>query len=496
MCLSLFIILCQLVYNREYWGKILYMNDLITREERENCLKFLMNEINSTNDEDRLNSLNLIVKTLKSNLYGLNYTCIHSDEYNLLKEKNPVLVLDKDRSIITSEQLNNNLLIEGDNLHSLKVLQEKYNSQIDIIYLDPPYNTGNDGFVYKDNFEHSYWLTFMKERLDIAYELLSDEGVIFISIDDNEHANLKKLCDGIFGEKNFISNFIWKKQNGGKNDSAFVSVEAEYILCYAKYKSNIKFNKCKIGEDKLYKLEDEYLETRGHHSLRKLDSNLTYSSSMDYIIKAPDGTEVVPGGDMDKYKQRQSGNVKTKDWIWRWSEKKFQWGIENGYIVFKKVKDKWSVYYKQYNLVDNKGNSRERVVPYSNILDKWTTGSGTKELKGILPDVNFPYPKDSDMIKYLLNLHTKKDAIVLDFFAGSGTTGQAVLELNKEDGGTRRFILCTNNENNICENVTYNRLKTVITGKRLDGSKFSDGILSNLLYFNVKLLEKDEESYI
>lgn len=403
------------------------------------------------------------------------------DSIDILLNKSFSRVQEKD--IILNNQESFNYLIEGDNLLSLESLIAVYLEKIDVIYIDPPYNTKSI-LNYKDKLDDLEWLNFIKIRLSMTYNLLSLDGVIFISIDDNEQALLKVLCDSIFGKSNFISMFVWKKHNGGKNDCKFVSVDTEYILCYAKNKSNLVFNK-KLLEN-TYTLQDEYFKTRGYYSLNKLDrGSLYYVDSLDYEIEAPDGSIIVAGNDYSNYKKRKSGSFNKKDWCWRWSLEKVKWGIENGFIVFKKVKNKWSVYYKQYELVDNGNNLRSRSVPFSNLIENITTSQGKADLDKIIRNSGFDYPKPVELIKYLLNLYYKKDAIVLDFFAGSGTTGQAVLEMNKIDNGTRQFILCTNNENNICEEITYERLRTVITGRRKDDSIYSDGMNSNLVCLKV-----------
>ena len=191
-----------------------------------------------------------------------------------------------------------------------------------------------------------------------------------------------------------------------------------------------------------------------------------------------------------------SNTEKQPHWNWRWSQAKVQWGIEHGFIVFKQTKGTWAVYFKQYYNVDNNDELIERTLPYQNLikdLDGANSARGTQEVMSLFDAKAFDYPKPLNLIKYLLGVHANKNATVLDFFAGSGTTGQAVLELNREDGGHRNFILCTNNENGICENVTYQRLKTVITGKRPDGSDYSEGIPANLMYFRTDFVDKETE---
>ncbi len=282
-----------------------------------------------------------------------------------------------------------NLYIEGDNLEVLKLLQESYLNKIKCIYIDPPYNTGKD-FIYKDNFTqdkdeyaeesgqvdedgnrlfqnteyngrfHSDWLTMMYPRLKLARNLLSEDGVIFISIDDNEVHNLRKICDEIFGERNFVNVFVWRKSKGSGNDSKYIIVETEYILLYAKNIENVKFNnQIKSIDDSKFKYKDEYFEERGGYNLEKLDrGSKGYVESLDFGIEAPDGTLVFPN---NRNRQFNDG------WRWMWSKAKVEWGIKNGYIVVKKGQDdKWNVYNKVYAKVDNEGNKIIRTKLYRN----------------------------------------------------------------------------------------------------------------------------------
>lgn len=395
----------------------------------------------------------------------------------------------QDKSIYLSKGNRINYLLEGDNLCSLKALQTIHKNRVDIIYIDPPYNTKRKTFLYTDRIgSHSDYIEFMRPRLLLGSELLTRDGVIFISIDDNEQAYLKVLCDEIFGDDNFISQIVWKKSSARKNDTKLLSNDLEYILVYAKDKKLVNFRK-NISQRAGYKLEDEYLETRGRYLLNNLDrQNLTYEAPMDFVIEMPNGQFVYAGGSKDKYENRRAGKANYKDWRFIWSEAKVKWGIENGFIIFKQNKDGvWRAYNKQYEKVDNTGEPYERVVPFSNFIDFVTTKKGSMELNDILGKNSFLYAKSVELIKYLIKLVDKKELVVLDFFAGSGTTGQAVLELNQEDDVDRQFILCTNNENNICEDITYERLRTVLLGVRRDGSLYNKGMNGNLEYWRYSL---------
>lgn len=419
--------------------------------------------------------------------FGLVWEDKPEDVVTECKTKFPVLREDHERAILddNSPSSPTHLIIEGDNYHSLSVLNVTHKGKIDVIYIDPPYNTGSKDFKYNDSyvdkedgFRHSKWLSFMEKRLRLARELLSEKGVIFISIDDNEQANLKVLCDKVFGEKNFITCMIRQGKAGAGHDSKEFAIEYDYVLAYSKNRDTVNINKEKVDteNDKKYKFTDDYIKERGKYYLRDLDYKGSYSQSLDYPITLDTGKQIYAGG--------KHGSPNT----WRWSESKFEWGKNNGFIVFKGEK----VYIKQYQFVDNEGKKRERFLPFRALV-KFLNSEGSTELARLDLISRFPYPKPISLINYVLRSSTNKNSIILDFFAGSGTTGQAVLELNK-DGGNRQFILCTNNENNICEDVTYPRIKTVVTGKRADGTTYSDGIPANVRYFKTDFVERSEDT--
>ncbi|MDR3241991.1 MAG: site-specific DNA-methyltransferase [Lactobacillaceae bacterium] len=364
-----------------------------------------------------------------------------------------------------------NLFITGDNLDALKLLQESYLGKIDMIYIDPPYNTGKD-FVYHDNFKqtqkvadvaegnvdeegnrlvknersagrfHSDWLSMMYPRLKLARNLLSDTGVIFVSIDDNEQANLKLLMDEVFGEDNFVGNFIRRTINSGKQDSQTVAVYHEYLLVYVKTGKAVFNRREKSIKErlKLYPLEDNHIESRGRYYVSQLDKgSLQYSDALNYPIASPEGTKIWPGeGFEDKSK------------IFRWGKEKVKWGLENDYIVFKKQKDGWKVYAKSYEFRDNNNNVINPSNPYTTldyVSKDYSNFNATPELKKIFEGKNyFDFPKPVPFIEDLLRYATNKSGLVLDFFAGSATTAEAVIKLNAEDDGNRQWILCTLDE--------------------------------------------------
>ena len=338
-----------------------------------------------------------------------------------------------------------NLYIEGDNLEVLKILQESYLGKIKMIYIDPPYNTGKD-FVYKDNFTkdlkdelidsgqkdeynqrlvanpetagryHSDWLSMMYPRLKLARNLLSQDGVIFISIADEEVHNLRKLGDEIFGEMNFAGKFIWKKKQGGGNDSKVLVVEHEYIIAYCKSVNGFTFNL-----DKNYKLDDALYpnkDEKGEYGLVTLDkSSIRFSESLVFEIKDPEGNSYYPRV------------VKGKQACWRWGQKKVKEEYDD--LVFKNGK----IYTKYYR--------PEGITPKSLLVDTiyGRTETGNDDIKKVFDNQNpFSYPKPVSLIKHFSMIGSNGGDIILDFFSGSATSAQAIMSLNAEENTNRKFI--------------------------------------------------------
>lgn len=355
-----------------------------------------------------------------------------------------------------------NLYIEGDNLEVLKLLQKGYAGKVKMIYIDPPYNTGKD-FVYKDNYKdnlrnyqevtgqidddgnklstnsdsdgrfHSNWLNMMYPRLRLARNLLKDDGVIFVSLDDNEIENLLKVGNELFGESNFVANIIWlNKEGGGSSDSKHFRVKREFIVCFAKNKELLEIIGDEITNEDRYSLSDEYIEERGNYYLQKLGmGSIQYSSSLDYPIECPDGTTVKP-----------ADNNSGKRACWRWSKDKFNWGLKNGFVVIKKdSKDIWTVYTKQYLKSDNEGNIIHRTQrPYS-IIKQFSSTQASKHLDKINLKNYFDYSKPVGLLQYLLQKIECDNEIVLDFFSGSASTAEAIVSQNAVDGKERKFIM-------------------------------------------------------
>ena len=366
-----------------------------------------------------------------------------------------------------------NLFIEGDNLDALKLLQETYLNKVKMIYIDPPYNTGND-FIYEDDFAessisfltrsnqkdddgnrltvnteangrfHSDWMSMMYSRLKLARNLLSDDGFIFVSIDNGEVANLRKIADEVFGETNFVECITWKKKYGGGAKTKYFVGLHEYILCYSKDKSLIEKIEVPYGEEnrKYYKYEDEKIQVRGPYRLQPLNTNSNdHRENLIYPI-AFEGEEIWPESQ------------------WQWSKQRTDLAISNNELVITRTKNGTSVNFKQY-LRDETGEERT-TKPFS-IIDGIYTQHGTTEIKEIFGDGKaFSFPKPTELLMSLIKILGTGDHLVMDFFSGSATTANAVMKLNAADGGNRRFILVQVQEE--CESETFafkNGYKTI-----------------------------------
>ena len=348
-----------------------------------------------------------------------------------------------------------NILIEGDNLEVLKLLQKSYVDKIKMIYIDPPYNTGKD-FVYKDNYAdnlgnylsitgqtdeegkklstntesdgryHSNWLNMMYPRLKLARQLLNDDGVIFISINENEVHNLRKLCDEIFGEENFVCEFVWQSKKGGGSDNTGAVTDHEYVLSYSKTNSSNTLSKILLSSEELDR-EDEKGKYRRGRELNKWGSNSRREDrpTMYFPVAGPNGENVYP--------IRNDGS----EGCWRWGKIKMEKIVADGDAEFVPRNDGTYIVYEKIRSTD------PRVKPYRTWLkDVPTTAEGSKEVKAIFDGKNiFSFPKPLGLCTTLLNIGLNdEESIILDFFAGSGTTAHAVMQLNSEDGGTRKYI--------------------------------------------------------
>ena len=374
----------------------------------------------------------------------------------------------KEKSLTDNVSLHDNLIIYGDNLKALKALLPLYAGKIKCIYIDPPYNTGNENWVYNDNVNspmmqdwlgkavdredltrHDKWLCMMTPRLKILRELLRDDGVIFISIDDNEQHRLRALMDETFGEENFITNIIWQKKFSPQNDAKYFSDNHDFIVVYAKHKN--------IGDETngwIRNLLPRTEEMEGRYSNPDNDSRgpwtsgdlsvKTYSKEYDYPIKTPSGKTIRP----------------PQGCCWRTSKENFQKMMEDNRILF-----------------GRKGDNVPRIKRFLSEVQAglvpitiWThqevghNQSARQDFKKIFPEVEFPFenPKPVSLIERIFQIATDKDSIIIDSFAGSGTTAHAVLDLNRKDGGSRKFILVECED--YADSITAERVRRVIKG--------------------------------
>lgn len=451
-------------------------------------------------------------KAIKREKYGLNWIDVPEEFDERSKNSIPILVEDKSKAIKNDDGKPTHILIEGDNYHALTCLNYTHAGKIDVIYIDPPYNTGSDGFTYKDArfltefpngktvpkddpLRHSTWLSFMSKRLKLAKNLLSDKGVIFISIDDNEQANLKLLCDEIFGEKNFVGCLPRVTKKAGKDHTEDISKNNDYVLIYKSKKNNFKGIE---ASDIEYSNVDEFFDERGGYKLNQtLDyDSLWYNPAMDFELTY-NNESFYPGGSKEKSDERHSGIHKQKDWVWRWSKDKFDFGLKNGFVVIKQGKDRKRIYTKTYSRASI-SNTRPYKIEYSNRVthlsslrlteNEFSNDNAKKEITKIDLE-QFDFPKPTSLIKQLLEI-TKYSSTILDFFAGSGTTMHATMKLNAEDGGRRQCILVQQPENdsNICESVTYERNRRVIQGYTNAKGEEIAGLGNSLKYYKTDFI--------
>jgi len=415
--------------------------------------------------KSEIEKLKAEVERLKKELkkrkkYGLVWEEKPEEVVEMCKEKLPVLKEVKDKEIITNKDKPVNLLIEGDNYHALSVLNYTHAGKVDVIYIDPPYNTGNKDFIFNDHYieredayRHSKWLSFMEKRLKLAKNLLKDDGVIFISIDSIEFAQLKLLMDFIYGETNFINNIIWRKTNSPKAQTIGLGNQHEYVLMYAKNINKLVINK-KIGA-----INEKYLKM---------------FSQDDKDGRGPYRTIEIEAHGIQKGKNR-------KEFVFRGRKAPWLYSLE--------TLEKW---WREGRIYISK-TGRFRKKEYLNemtgrlLSDLWIDEEITPLQGGSKEYLNFPTQKPLSLMKRIIKLHPNKEGVILDFFAGSGSTGEAVLELNKEDNGNRKFILCTyNKENNngkIIDDYCYPRIKKAILERSLGG---------NLKYFKTDFVDYDK----
>ncbi|WJJ95738.1 site-specific DNA-methyltransferase [Algibacter luteus] len=483
--------------------------------------KDILNKIKSLeglNQDERAYLVNL-VNTKKK--YGLVWEDKPEDVEEELRTKLPVLQEVKERAIVndTEEQQNpNHILIEGDNLHALTALTFTHENKIDLIYIDPPYNTGKKDFIYNDHYvdkedayRHSKWISFMEKRLRIAHKMLKDDGVIFISIDENECHNLKVLLDEIFGENNFVEQIIWNKRIP-KNDKGIGNIH-ESVLLYAKrYSSQHIFSQKKDGiEDvnefvkslkrKKLKIELAEKEIKKFFKKNDYDRGITLYNSFDSDYKLwgkinvswPNAKTVGPRYDVLHPKTLKPAKVPDRGW--RFTKDTFEEMLDYNNVVERY--DGSFVCGKVWFAKDE--NTQPSTIKYLEDVNSFllrsiisTKSDGSNELLEILGESKFDYPKPTDLINRLIDSVDSKDLVVLDFFAGSGTTLHTLLNLNSEDNGSRQGIIVTNNENNIAKEVTYERNKRVIEGFTSTKGEQIEGLKNNnLRYYKTAFVDRE-----
>ena len=495
------------------------MSTNISKEKRErlvqkiNAIKtYISSATQDENTAQLLTYISDIEKDIKGKKYGLVFEEHREGIDELLENNLPVLTEDTDLFIDSDGQMN--FLIEGDNLASLKLLEKTHKGRIDLIYIDPPYNTGRKDFVYddvfvdtNDSFRHSKWLSFMEQRLLCSSRLLKNNGIIMISIDDRELFNLKVLCDDVFGEQNFVSCFSCQSNPGG-DKSDYIEGTLQYVLVYSKNKSSISdFGMNEQIESADYKLKDSLgyykkggqLEKWGNDDTTHTHPNLAYSiyynpqtgdvkHLFDYNQKEinADRTLCIKYEEPNE-KLISDGYVFIRPRItnagengrWRLEPETFYKRLHDNGFIFQSTKNGYKIYEKDRI-------TESRFVKAKNFIPATVAKQESKELLSIFGSKVFDYPKPLSLMTYLIGIVPQSDITVLDFFAGSGTTGHAVMKLNAEDSGNRKFILCTNNENNICRDVTYERIKRVIAKENYKAS---------LKYFKVDYLPISDKLY-
>lgn len=457
-----------------------------------------LRDLEGLTNEEKSNLIGLLRQHKK---YGLVWEDKPEDVEERLREELPVLKEVKERALISGQpDAPNHILIEGDNLEALTALSYTHEGKIDVIYIDPPYNTGNKDFVYndayvdtEDAYRHSKWLSFMNKRLRIAKRLLSDRGVIFISIDDNEQANLKLLCDEVFGSNCFIGSCSWLRKKKGSNLSKEFRKVTEYLNIYKKSSANIELYGEKAYAEKLVPL----LNRPNNESIVHFKKGTVY---VGRDVK----TNIIPKGlygegelTVELYNDIIiEGNLIISDFSirgrFRWSQDTIDSELKNGSVFY---------FSKSLRINVQRFNQGEKFKAMSSLLgvddNIGTNEDATQELREIFAEKNtlpFDFPKPTSLIRYVINSATATsiNPIILDFFAGSGTTLHATMQLNAEDGGHRQCILITNNENRICEQVTYERNRRVIQGYTTPkGQKVEDLHDNNLRYYRTNFIPRE-----
>ena len=456
-------------------------------------------EANDDSQEQRVKELETIRKRLaeleRGQKLGLVWRDIPEDVETLLRDEMPILTRESKLDVVGPMRGElAHVLIEGDNLHALHVLQATHRSAVDVIYIDPPYNTGSQSWKYNNNyvdkdddFRHSKWISFMNKRLLLAKQLLRETGVLVVAIDDYEIHTLRLLMDQIFGEQNRLGSVVVQHNPRGRNDDKFFATSHEYLLVYALDATKAAVGNFPLTEDDVaaYNKEDKissynlasFIRT-GNNSTRESRPNLFYPIYFNplnktlSLTKRPKDIELLP--------KNEAGEEKT----WRWGRETFD-ELKSTELLVREVKGQYRIF-KKRRLVDGQGK-RPKTIWTDSKYD--ASGSGIMILQKIFgkKDV-FPYPKSLYAVEDILFLLTKPDSVVVDFFAGSGTTLHAVCELNAQDDGTRRCLLITNDEGGICREVTQPRVKAVLTGKWKTGKH--DPLPGSLSFYKTGFIKR------
>ena len=454
---------------------------------------------NNLSKDDLIKYIEELRKQINNEKYGLYFDRKIEPENVVEQSKLSIPLLNHIPELDVINGVEDNLLIEGDNLHALIALNliNPVEGLVDVIYIDPPYNTGardwkynNDYVDSEDTFRHTKWLNMMEKRLVLAKNLLKEDGIIVVAIDHYELFQLGMLMNNIFGEDNKIGVVTVVHKPEGRNQEKFFGTSTEYALFYSKNKENVEFNKVVLSDDKkkefdrednvgLYRLNPFISKNRGQGgidtSTREYRPEFWYSifvskdCSVISLEEFTDSIEILP---------ISSTRIER---TWRTKKETFLERLKNNLIIAENINGTIQIFEKYY----------ENEIIKTHWVDKkyHATFHGTKLLNDILGSSKFNFPKSLYLIEDILKLTAKRNAIILDFFAGSGTTGHAVLNLNN-DGGNRKFILVTNNEGNIMSDVCHPRIKTVITGLREDGTEYSDGVKENVRFFKTEFINK------
>ena len=496
--------------------KLEKFNERPHQSEKEEALDYIRTLMEQARRDSKLEDIPKLEKLLElvdSKRYGLVWEEHAELVEEEMKTKIPVFIEDNSRKIEGDPSTSDyNFLLEGDNLHSLHLLSKTHSNMIDVICIDPPYNTGNEEFIYNDKiidkndiYAHSKWLSFMSKRLEIARTLLKESGIIFISIDDNEQAPLKMLCDEIFGKDNFIAVLPTIMNLKGNQDEFGFAGTHEYTICYSRNKKKCRINEFPTSDEEF----DEWLEddkglykqgatlkrtgqdaprdrrAKSYFPILVKDNKVTSITEAEYnSIYDKDSNRFNDDFVTDlliKYESLgydvilpESNGEKTS---WRWQYSKVK--NEADEILIIQGRNGPSLYKKQRPTIGDRPTKKPKSIFYK---PEYSSSNGTAQVRKIFGKKIFNNPKPIDLIKDFLFLSTNNNSIVLDFFAGSGTTAHALALLNKEDGGNRKYILCTNNENNICEEVTYKRIVNI-----------QEKLPHNLKYYKTKFINKDDE---